>query len=310
MFRASRVTPFTLPWIFQRLGPMKLDLFFGKLSGNEFPPRPLIHGEKVSFKPTPNLELGFTRTVEFAGVGRGLTLDRILRSYFILGHIQNETLANDPGKRTGGFDLSYRVPYLREWLTVYTDSLSTDYPSPLFALRRAGINPGFYLARFPKLPKLDLRVEGINTTTYLSHGGHFIYFDSDYHDLYTNKQNLIGSWMGREGRGLQGWTTYWFSPRNSVQFGYRHAKVASDFIPGGETVNDGFIKMDWWVRRDLSLSTFVQYEQWKAPLLAPSPQSNWTSSIEISFQPHKFGSLAHFTRQAGTADRTNEGTTP
>ncbi len=310
MFRASRIAPFELPWIFRRLGPMKLDLFFGKLSGNEFPPRPLIHGEKISFKPTPNLELGFTRTVEFAGVGRGLTLDRILRSYFILGHIQNETLANDPGKRTGGFDLSYRVPYLREWLTVYTDSLSTDYPSPLFAPRRAGINPGFYLARFPKLPKLDLRVEGVNTITYLSHGGNFIYFDNFYHDLYTNKGNLIGSWLGREGRGLQCWTTYWFSPRNAVQFGYRHAKVASDFIPGGETVNDGSIKLDWWVRRDLSLSTFVQYEEWKAPLLAPSPQSNWTSSIEISFQPHKFGSRVHFTRQAGTADRTNEGTTP
>jgi len=32
------------------MGPVKLDFFFGKLSGNEFPPRPLIHGEKISFK--------------------------------------------------------------------------------------------------------------------------------------------------------------------------------------------------------------------------------------------------------------------
>src|SRR6266849_4672444 len=62
MFRASRVTPFTLPWLFRKMGPVKLDFFFGKLSGNEFPPRPLIHGEKISFKPTPNLEFGFSRT--------------------------------------------------------------------------------------------------------------------------------------------------------------------------------------------------------------------------------------------------------
>src|SRR5580658_2809015 len=31
MFRASRVAPFRLPWIFRWLGPMKWDLFFGKL---------------------------------------------------------------------------------------------------------------------------------------------------------------------------------------------------------------------------------------------------------------------------------------
>src|SRR5262249_44885653 len=40
MFRASRVVPFTLPWILRHLGPVKLDAFVGKLSGNNFPPRP------------------------------------------------------------------------------------------------------------------------------------------------------------------------------------------------------------------------------------------------------------------------------
>jgi Capsule assembly protein Wzi len=61
--RASRIAPFRLPWIFRRLGPMKLDLFYGKLSGNQYPPRPMIHGEKISFKPTANLELGFSRWI-------------------------------------------------------------------------------------------------------------------------------------------------------------------------------------------------------------------------------------------------------
>ncbi len=69
MFRASRVEAFTLPWIFHWLGPMKSDLFVGKLSGNEFPPRPLLHGETISLKPTSNLELGFSRMAEFGGVG-------------------------------------------------------------------------------------------------------------------------------------------------------------------------------------------------------------------------------------------------
>ena len=285
MFRASRIVPFKLPWVFRYLGPIKIDAFYGKLSGNQWPPRPLIHGEKISLKPTPNLEFGFTRTVEFAGLGNPFTIDRLYRAYFIIGRVDYATRANDPGKRTGGFDVSYRVPFVRNWLTVYGDSISTDYASPIVAPRRSGINPGFYLARLPKLPKLDLRAEGINTTTYATHRGDFIYYDGYYHDLYTNRGNIIGSWIGREGQGIQAWTTYWISPRNSLQFGYRHAKVSSDFIPGGETLNDGSVKFDWHLHNDLNLSANVQYEKWLAPVLAATPQTNWTSSIEVSFQP-------------------------
>jgi hypothetical protein len=290
MFRASRIAPFRLPWIFRWLGPMKWDLFYGKLSGNRYPPRPMIHGEKISFKPTENLELGFSRTVELGGVGRPLTIGRIWKSYFSVTSPKNETPTNDPGKRTGGFEFSYRVPFVRNWLTLYADSLADDDPSPLAAPRQAGISPGVYLARVPGVPKLDLRVEAVNTNppTPRSTGGRFIYWDGFYHDLYTNKDKIIGSWIGREGVGYQAWSTYWFSPRNTLQFGYRHCTVRSDFIPGGEAVNDGSIKLDWWIRHELSVLTFVQYEKWKAPLLAPGPQSNWTSSVEVTFWPRSW----------------------
>jgi hypothetical protein len=307
MFRASRIEPFTLPWIFHWLGPMKWDLFFGKLSGNVFPPRPLLHGEKISFRPTDNLELGFSRTVELGGRGRALTLGHLASSYFSVTSPANETPNTDPGKRMGGFDLSYRVPFVRNWLTVYIDSLADDDPSPLAAPRRAGINPGAYLARFPKIAKLDLRVEAVNTNTRASGpGGHYIYFDSFYRQLYTNKNNLIGSWIGREGQGLQVSSTYWFSPRSTLQFGYRHAKVASDFIPHGETLNDGSVAANWWVRGDLSFSALVQYEKWFAPVLAPTPQSDWTSSIRISFEPRGFNLAMRSYRRQHTPEQANQ----
>lgn len=289
MFRASRIAPFRLPWIFRWLGPMKWDLFYGKLSGNQYPPRPMIHGEKISFKPTPNLELGFTRTAELGGVGRPLTVGSIWRSYFSVTSPTNETPANDPGKRTGGFDFSYRLPFVRNWLMLYADSLSDDDPSPIDAPRRAGISPGLYLSRVPGLQKLDLRAEAVYTDTPSSSvGGHYIYYDSFYHDLYTNKNNIIGSWIGRQGQGFQAQSTYWFSPRNTLQFGYRHAKVASSFIPGSETLNDGSAKVDWWMRHDLSVSAFLQYEKWLAPVLAPTAQTNWTSSVEVTFWPRSW----------------------
>jgi hypothetical protein len=135
-----------------------------------------------------------------------------------------------------------------------------------------------------------LRVEAVNTNTPTSrsNGGKYIYYDyydGLYHDLYTNKNNIIGSWIGREGTGIQARSTYWFSPRNTLQFRYRHAKVAGDFIPGGETINDGSVKLDYCMRHDLSVSAFVQYEKWLAPILAPTAQTNWTSSVEVTFWP-------------------------
>lgn len=289
MLRGSRNAPFSVPLLSRFLGPFKVDFFVGKLSGNGFPPRPAIHGEKISFKPTKNLELGFSRTSEFGGVGRPLTPLAIFRSYTLFTSGSRLPAAGNPGKRTGGFDFSYRVPFVRNWLTVYADSLSDDDPSPLANPARAGIGTGFYMPRLPHLPKLDLRVESVYTNTPRSgvgdNSGHFIYFDSFYHDLYTNKGNIIGNWIGREGSGFQGWSTYWFTSRNSLQFGYRHAKVADDFIPGGETLNDGSAKVSWWVGDDVDVSAFVQYEKWLAPILAPSRQTDWTGSIQIEFCP-------------------------
>jgi hypothetical protein len=299
MFRASRDTPFTLPWIFHTLGPVKLDTFFGKLSGNQFPPRPLLHGEKISFKPTPYLELGITRTTEMGGVGRALTPLAIFRSYFGVHSSDSYPAKANPGKRTGGLELSYKVPGLRNWLTLYYDGLDpfanpTNFDnskSPLYAPRRAAMRSGLYVPQVPHLHKLDFRAEAVYTDppTPRSEGGRYVYWNDFYHDLYANKGNIIGDWIGREGRGFQGWSTYWFSPRTSLQVGYRHAQVASDFIPRGDTLNDGSVKVNWQIRNELSLSAFVQYEKWLVPVLAPNAKNNVTTSLQLTFWPRNWG---------------------
>lgn len=290
MFRANPIEPITLPWIFRYLGPMKLDLFMGKLSGHEFPPRPLVHGEKISFIPLPGLELGFSRTTVFAGVGSPLTMRRLLRTYFSVGDKLASDNQDNPGDRRGGFSVSYRVPLPRDPFIIYADSLVDDDPSPLAAPRRAAMNPGIYFPRIPALPKFDFRAEAVYTDvpTSRSHGGRFIYFDSGYHDSYTNKKYLLGSWIGREGQGIQAWTTYWMGARNSVQFGYRHSKVDGDFIPGGGTLNDSSVRANIWLNGGWNISSFVQYEKWKFPLLAATAQTNWTAAVEISFWPRSW----------------------
>jgi membrane-associated phospholipid phosphatase len=313
MFRASRTVPIVLPWIFRHLGPIKVDAFVGKLSGLEFPPRPILHGEKISFKPTKNLELAFSRLAEMGGAAipgvnsmpnagslcpfglqRAITLGALFHSYFSVNESNLYPCNANPGKRTAGFEFSYRLPFLRNWVTLYSDSLSPDDVSPVSAPRRAAVEPGIYISHFPKLSKLDLHVEATNTNTPSSSvNGQFVYFDDYYHDLSTNKGNIIGSWVGREGLGLQAWTTYSFSARTSLQFGYRHLKVAPDFVPRGETLNDAYASANFLVRNCWQLSASVQYEQWLAPVLSPTPQTDWTSSIGISFQPRNWSLPFH-----------------
>jgi hypothetical protein len=287
MFHINRVSPFHMPGLFKFLGPVRWDAFFGTLQGHQTSPGPFFHGEKISFKPTRNLEFGFSRTVVLGGAGLPITLNRLLHSYFSVTSSNSETPATDPGKRTGGFDFSYRVPLLRNWLTIYTDSLADDDPSPLAAPRRAGINPGVYISHFPRLAKLDLRVEAPLTNVVALKGpGQYIYWDHFYHDLYTNRGFLMGNWVGRDGAGIQASSRYWLSGRNAIQLGYRHAKVDALFVPGGGTINDASARLDFWVMRDWSTSAFVQYERWKFPLLAPGLQKNVTTSMQFTYWPH------------------------
>ena len=286
MFRINRVSPFRLPGPFKFLGPTRWDAFFGTLQGHQTSPGPFMHGEKISFKPTRNVEFGFTRTVILGGAGLPITPDRLLRSYFSATSVNNETPATDPGKRTGGFDFSYRVPFLRKWLTIYTDSLADDDPSPLAAPRRAGVNPGMYVSHFPGLEKLDLQVEAPLTNTVSTNGaGRYIYWDGFYHDLYTNRGNLIGNWVGRDGAGILATSRYWLTARDSIQWRYRHAKVDTKFIPQGGTINDGSICAEFWMKHDWETSALIQYEQWRFPVLATGLQRNVTASVQLSYWP-------------------------
>ncbi len=299
MFRARPIESFELPWMFRWLGPMKTDFFFGKLSGNDFPPRPLIHGIKITAKRTQNLEASFIYTTELGGVGRALTTAAIINSFFSFKSSDLYPASQNPGKRTIGADFSYSLPHVRDWMQFYANGLlPEDNPtnldnstSPIYIWERLAIRSGIYMARLPHLPKLDFRVETVYTDppTPRNVGGQYIYFNNYYHDLYTNKNNLIGDWVGRQGMGFQGSSTYWFSPKNSVQFAYRHAKVDSDFIPHGETITDGSVKVNWQVRSEWSLSASIQYEKWLAPILATTAQTNWTSCLQIQFTPHSWG---------------------
>ena len=310
MLRISRVTPFKLPSIFGLMGPIRTEFFVGQLSGQQFvfgeptgllgqwgtplSDQPMIHGEKISFKPTPNLEFGVSSTALFAGAGVPFTASTFLRSLISRGNgppgcVTTSALCPqvDPGDRRSGFDLTYRLPGLRNWVTFYTDSYTDDQISPLGYFDRSANSAGLYFPHLPKLPKFDLRLEGVYTDNPI--GGNlccgFYYYNSRYRNGYTNDGNLLGSWIGRDGQGEQAWLTYWQSPRSYIRFRYRHQEVSQQFVPNGGNLNDGGVEAGFWLGADLSASASLQYEKWNFPVLGPGPTSNFTTSVQFTYWP-------------------------
>jgi hypothetical protein len=289
--RINRVEPLEIPALSKLLGPFRYEAIFGDLKGHRYPNSPWVHAEKINFKPTPNLEFGFSRIVMFAGKGHvPLTFGSFWRSFT---SFQNVSVAeklsrNDPGARHASFDFNYRLPFLRNWATLYSDSIIHDDVSPIAAPRHAAINPGLYISHFPGAPHLDLRLEAVSTDppTARSQAGQYMYWEFEYRDVYTNKGYLLGNWVGREGKGYQGWLTYWLSPQQRIQLSYRNAKAAKDFVPGGTTQNMVVANAVLRVKRDVELNALVQYERWTVPVLANGQKSDFTTSVQMTWYPH------------------------
>jgi hypothetical protein len=292
--RINRTTPVEIPLLSKLLGPFRYDTFFGELAGHQYPRRPFFYGQKVSFRPTENLEMGFSRDVTFAGEGISpLTFGSFWDSFKSTssGTGPGALLRNNPGARHANFDFTYRLPGLRNWLTLYSDSVVHDDVSPIDAPHNAAVTPGIYLAKFPGIPKLDLHVEGGTTDTvnHRAEGGSYYYWEGIYKDGYTNKGDLLGSWLGREGTGGQAWTTYWFNPQNTLKVGFRTLTVSHCFVPEGETQRDGYAELRHAWSNGLAVQALLQVERWRAPVLAASPQTDVTTQIQVSFRPKNWG---------------------
>jgi hypothetical protein len=287
------------------------------------PGDPWMHLEKVSFRPTENLEFGFERTAIWGGQGHGpITIHTFLKSFFSFASPSgtDKDGRNDPGARFGAFDFSYRLPFVRKWLTLYTDSEVHDDVSPADAPRRAAYRPGLYLSHVPGIPRLDIRAEAASTDpsssdhpaqhSFPSHYGQFMYWEGMQKQGYTNNGQIFGDWIGREDKGGQGWITYHLSGNEWIEVGLRNQKATKYFIPssttqtipagspsclvstpclipGGTTLNDINFRVVKRIGKDFEINGNFAYERWKAPIYLPGLQTVTTTTIQLTWFPER-----------------------
>jgi len=307
-FRINRIEPLDVPLLSRITGPFRYEFLVGPLKGHTFPIDPWVHLEKVSFRPTENLEFGFERTVIWGGKDHEpINIKSFLRSFFSFSAPNQGTVkdsSRDPGARFGAFDFSYRLPFVRNWLTLYSDSEVHDDVSPTDAPRRASWRPGLYLSHVPGIPKLDVRVEAASTDPPVStsNGGHFMYYEAIQRQGYTNNGQLFGDWIGREDKGGQGWITYHLSGNEWIQVGVRNQKAAKDFIETppvaavgttpavpaveyGTTLNDINFQVVKRIGKDIEINGNFAYEHWKAPIYLQGQQTVTTTTVQITWFP-------------------------
>lgn len=284
-FRASTVHPIPLPGPLHHFGEVRAEFVLGKLGGQRYTWRPWFNAQKITFKLAEDIEVGFTRWSILWGAGHPMTIGSFTRNLTSVNSRDDDFGRLDPGDRKGGFDFRLRVPGLRNWLTLYSDSYCDDDPSPLAAPSRAAITPGIYLARVPGVSHLDLRVEAPSTKPMEGDmGGTFIYWNSQYKSGNTNYGYLIGNAAGRDARVIDARATYWFSAKNKFSAEYRDLKGGSTFLPGGMTQNDGSLRGSFYVSGAWSVDIFVQYERFWVPLLG-GPMRNLSSLVQLTCTP-------------------------
>lgn len=289
-FRVNRVEPLNIPLVSKLFGPVRYDFFIGSLKGHTSPNSPWVHSEMFSFRPTVNFEFGFQRTIIFGGEGHApVTLHTFLKGFFDTSDTTGaeKYSRNDPGARYSDFNFSYRLPFVRKYATLYIDSIAHDDVTPVSAPRRAAYRTGLYISQFPKLHKLDFRMEGVTTDPGVSrsNAGQFNYFEIVQLQGYTNKGYIMGDWIGREAKGGQAWLTYHLSGNEWVQIEYLNKKTPKDFIAGGTTQNQFKVSVVKRLGEDLELNGWVQYEQWKAPIYKTGLQKDTTAAVQFTWFP-------------------------
>jgi membrane-associated phospholipid phosphatase len=308
MFRINRVSPFRLPSFLGVFGDIRMEFFLGQLAGQQFinnsalegssnptligqygknlAPQPFLSGGKISFKFTPNFEMSVSKTTLYGGPQNPLTIKTLFDSAFSI-HVNGATL----GDGRTALDFTYRLPKLRNWLSFYGDAFQEDEISPFNRPYKTAFQSGLYLARFPKiskvdLRKLDLRIEGGTTSPINFPGCNGCYYsNSQYLNGYTNNGEVMGTWLGRAAQGESLQSTYWLSATKRIGIELRHRKVDREFLPQGGTQNDVAVNTDFLLKSGFRLTGTLQYESWQIPLLAANRQGNVTASLQLGYWP-------------------------
>jgi Capsule assembly protein Wzi len=284
--------PVRLPLFLKFLGPVRVDHFLGRLANRTDHANPWVYGHKISFKPLHCLEIGYGRLTTIGGRGG----DPFTVQNFFLSSIGqvSQKLKSVPGENENEMDWTFYVPKTHNYVVFYGEVYAFDDFIAWVRPAAYPFRPGIYITRIPGIPKLDLHIEAANTQApgwksgSGGNTGNVVYWNFGYHEANTNNGLPMGNTVGRDGQTIQGWLTYWASPRNTFQLMYKNNFVDPAFIPGGGAWQDYSVQNEFHQRSGLYVKSQMQYEHISHyPLLFNGRQRNVTAIFELGFMPSR-----------------------
>ena len=124
--------PVDLP-VLRWLGPVRLDLFGGVLNDDRDFKNSFVVGTRLSFSPTPRVEIGLNRAQQLCGRGRPCGASQIFNSFLGFGNADNPTVGDaaaflaQPGNQIAGFDLSYTRRIGQTTAKLYLEAEAEDF---------------------------------------------------------------------------------------------------------------------------------------------------------------------------------------
>lgn len=141
-------TPFDSRWL-SWLGPWQGMVFLGQLGSERVPENARLIGMRASVRPLEGLEIGLSRTMQWAGEGRPSDLDTLLNA--LIGRDNGETsgfgAGEDPSDQMGGVDIRYGTAVGANTLALYGQLIGEDEAGflPSNFLTMAGVELGTHI---------------------------------------------------------------------------------------------------------------------------------------------------------------------
>lgn len=123
----NRSMPFETP-LLSWIGPWQFTFLMGQLNGEATISYAKLMGMRLNIKPTPALEIGFSRTAQWGGQGRPEDFDTFINLLWGRDNVGSNgvTMANEPGNQLAGYDFRWVSPILNLPYAVYGQLIGED----------------------------------------------------------------------------------------------------------------------------------------------------------------------------------------
>jgi len=192
--RLRNPRPILLGGWFRFLGLFQYDFFMSRLDDDDRPVSdPLLSGLRLAIKPTPWLELGASRVMQYGGEGQSESLSTFFDVFFG----KSESAGNTPeGNSLASLDAKIRFPFRGQPVVLYVEAGGEDQSGSGFPSRWAGMG-GIFLPSIGNAKKADFRIEFGDIFT--SKRGVWYQHFSYPHEY---KGRVLGHHMGTDARDL------------------------------------------------------------------------------------------------------------